>query len=110
MKIDVKPGVFLKVINDHFWAVCQVVFEEYQKQGVIPTLTAGADGTHMPGSYHYVGEAWDWRTWSLKDPNAVFFKIRDRLKFIDQAYDTVWEGDTAQPHIHTEYDLVKGGK
>jgi len=109
VRIDVKPGVFIKVINDHFIAVCQIVWEEYQKQGAIPTLTAGADGAHMAGSYHYVGEAWDWRTWNLKDAATIFSNIRNRLEFLDPAFDTVWEGEGAQPHIHTEYDLKKGG-
>ena len=109
MQIDVKPGVFLKVITDHFIAVCQIVWEEAQKQGAIPTLTAGADGAHMAGSYHYVGEAWDWRTWSMKDPAMFFTGIKNRLQFLDAAFDVVWEGSGDQPHIHVEFDLKKGG-
>ena len=109
MRIDVKPGVFIKAINDHFIAVCQIVWEEYQKQGAIPTLTSGAEGSHMVGSMHPLGEAWDWRIWTLADALSAFGNIRRRLEFLDPAFDTVWEEKAGVKWIHTEWDKKKGG-
>jgi len=110
MRIDVKPGVRLKEINDHFVTVCQVVYEVFQRDRVTPTLTSGSDGNHMVDSLHYVGEAWDWRIWGLYDAWLSASLIRSKLRVIDPCYDVVFGDETHMDNIHIEFDATKAVK
>jgi len=108
MRVDIKPGVRLKEINDHLVTVCRIVAEVEASYNVIPTITSGCDGAHMPGSYHFDGEAWDFRTRDLLDPWTVASMVRDRLKGISKAYDVVYGDKDHIDHIHIEWDKKKG--
>lgn len=109
MKIDVKPGARLKQVNDQFLTVAGVVFELWQEEGLIPCVTSGSDGSHLPESYHWQALAWDWRIWGLADAWKTAARLQVRLKAVDPAYDVVFGDANHKDHIHTEYDLKKGG-
>ena len=103
IKVNCKEGVWFKFITYEFLVAAQIVYGEYARQGITPTVTSACDGNHMEGSYHYKGLAWDFRIWGLYDPEAVCNVIKDKLSTIDYHYDVCWEQD----HIHIEFDENK---
>lgn len=110
MLINVKNGVFISVINDHFITVCGVVSMVFGDQGHIPWLTSAADGKHIEGSYHPVGLAWDFRTRGVSDAYTVADLIRKRLREVDSCYDVVYGDPQHRDHIHIEYDRRRAEK
>lgn len=105
MLIEVKKGVFIKEINDHFITVCGVVSKVYyDHENVVPTLTSAADGQHLDASYHYVGLAWDFRTHNLMRPELIAGIISDQLREVDPCYDVVYGDPHHIDHIHIEWD------
>lgn len=107
MLIRCKKGVFFKYINEHFFALAQIVYDEYQKEYVVPVVTSACDGRHMRTSFHYVGLGWDWRIWGLPNPGDVADRIRKRAREISPRYDIVFGDSNHLDHIHTEYDIRK---
>jgi len=67
---------------------------------VKPVVTSTTGDIHKPGSKHYTGEAIDFRTKDLHNPNKV---TNDLQKALGDDYDVINEGD----HIHAEYDPKK---
>lgn len=63
------------------------------------TLTSVSDGTHMKGSLHYAGRAFDFRTKNILDSQLpeVFAALREAL---GPEFDVVPERD----HCHVEWD------
>ena len=84
--------------------VCEV---EYKKYGQDYIITAGLDGEHMAGSYHYFGYALDSRvyTLSLEDQNKLAEEIRTQL---GAAYTVLLHPDH---HLHIQYNVqsIEGG-
>lgn len=73
--------------------------------GVRATVTSILDGTHMKGSKHYEGKAFDLRTWEDSSGNQMPPADKQSLaseiaKNLGRDWDVVVEGD----HIHIEYD------
>ena len=109
MLIRFKEGVYLKYIDEEFLGLSKIVFEEFQKDGTVPVVTSACDGSHMKGSLHFEGRGWDWRVWGLRDPGQTADRIRVRAQALSQKYDVIF-GDAAHlDHIHTEFDIKKGG-
>jgi len=104
MIIKCKSGVWFKFIDSRFLDLAKIVYEEYQKAYIIPTVTSAADGEHMSGSFHQEGLAWDWRIWSLKSPKETADRIREKARALDPRYDVVFGDMKHLDHIHTEYD------
>jgi hypothetical protein len=70
----------------------------WTKWGNTPVITAGADGKHMEGSYHYVHKAWDLRIWGLRDPNGMMKDLKAALEEDGNEWRVLNEKD----HIHVE--------
>lgn len=71
--------------------------EIYHNHGSTLTITSIFDGKHMNGSKHYVGQAFDCRTYDLteKQLQSIFADLKISLKPV---YDVLLEKD----HIHIE--------
>lgn len=73
------------------------VFEMY---GLQTWITSADDSKHMPGSFHYIGLALDFRSYYWLD-YIDQVELADKLAFIvGDDFDVVLEKD----HIHVEYD------
>lgn len=103
IKVNCKEGVWFKFISYEFLVAAQIVFQEYSKEEITPTVTSACDGKHMDGSYHYNGMAWDFRIWGLQYPQDTADRIKLALQDLDYRYDVIFELD----HIHIEYDINK---
>jgi len=82
--LDLKP-----VAQKGFGRVVALYFSHFGN--VI--VTSGKEGNHMPGSFHYIGLAWDQRKGSLKK--------NDLLAVLGEGWQVI-EYDT---HFHIEYDI-----
>lgn len=94
----IKPGVKLHPAT--VWAVAiPVIFEVFRGFEVTPVITSGIDGHHMPGSLHYVGQAFDFRTRHVPagDQAALVAHLKDAL---GEEFDVVLESS----HVHIEWD------
>jgi hypothetical protein len=109
MLIRFKEGTFLKFVDHSFLHLAKIFFEEFQKDDVVPVVTSACDGRHMAKSLHYEGLGWDWRIWGLKDPGATADRIRIRARELNPRYDIVFGDPAHLDHIHSEFDIKKGG-
>jgi len=73
----------------------------YAKYGDEFVITSGADGEHMEGSLHYVGQAFDLRSPAASTRNNISKEMADAL---GADYDVVPE----ETHIHIEYQPKDG--
>lgn len=96
--MKLKQGVKLKNVSPQ--TVFAIVVADQCFDGKL-VVTSVNDSQHMPGSKHFIGNAFDCRTTSAGiDQTAaklIADKIRDRL---GSEFDVVLEKD----HIHVEYD------
>lgn len=96
--VQVKPDVqllqtpFLEYVVPKF----KRVFEEVV--GHPPTITSGVEGEHIPGSFHYSGNALDWRTKDI--PHGKLPELLNKLTTSFPEMDVLYEADP--PHIHIE--------
>lgn len=104
MSIHLKPGV-----KFHVWAaptlhpiwgiVLPIIDRVFAESGHSPcTITSAFDGTHQPGSLHYVGRALDFRRWDIE--TSATLVCADLRKELGPDFDVVLESD----HIHVEFD------
>jgi len=107
MLIRFKEGTFLLFLDDRFFDLAKIFFEEFQKEDVIPVVTSACDGRHMIGSLHPEGLGWDWRIWGLKDPGATADRIRIRSRDLNPRYDIMFGDQAHLDHIHSEFDTRK---
>jgi hypothetical protein len=103
MIINVKQGVWLAQLNDHFLQFIEALHEVWTRWGDTPTITAGADGKHMEGSKHYKNDAWDVRVWGLHNPQKQADQLRERLKEIDAQWIVLYGDEDHLDHIHVGY-------
>jgi uncharacterized protein YcbK (DUF882 family) len=59
-------------------------------------ITSGTDGVHKVGSFHYTGEALDFRL----PPVPIHLFVAAMQQHLGRAYQVIVETD----HIHVEYD------
>lgn len=64
------------------------------------TITAGSDGKHMVGSFHYVGKAVDIRTFDFPSNTAVASFMDALRKELGNKWQVLLEAD----HVHVEQD------
>ena len=106
LKLRVKAGVTLDGLDTSilpgFLALCY--FLETIVGATEVTITSGLDGTHKPGSLHYVGQALDIRSKTYPKV-GVSQVIQEFKKTYDTEYDLIWE-NPGQPneHLHLEFD------
>ena len=97
-----KPGVSVAGAEPEIlygMIVVQEVFREHRCEMVVTSVT---DGTHSPGSLHYIGHAFDLRLYQIPQAklNAIIAQCRERLP---GSFDVVIESD----HIHIEHQPKK---
>src|SRR5258706_13354191 len=101
------PGVSLYALKPQALFALQVVEQEFSALPANPEtlVTSANDSTHMAGSYHYEGLAFDVRTHSLSaavDKHALRDRIAARLGF---EFDVILEdAGTPNEHLHGEWD------
>lgn len=81
MTLSIKTGVRLHGITPAMLVALQVIEGVYNEQGFDTVVTAGIDGKHTDGSFHYSGSAMDFRTNHVPvDKQPIILKaIQDRL-------------------------------
>jgi hypothetical protein len=90
-----KLGVDISRLSDPMRRVLNRIDEVCISSGGEAVVTSTYEGTHSPGSLHYVNRAIDLRL--MPNSALVCDKIR---KALGTAYDVVLEKD----HIHVEFD------
>ena len=86
-----KQGVIISlapIAQKGFGRVAKLYFDNNEDL----IVTSGREGTHMPGSFHFIDMAWDQRKGSLRKA--------DLLAVLGQGWQVI-EYDT---HYHCEYD------
>ena len=102
MNINFKEGVTpdkLKDITFRAIFACAKVFDSINQ---IPTITSTHEGKHLPNSYHYIGQAFDIRTFRLHTTAIprICERLTEELHKISTDFQVIQE-DT---HIHIEFD------
>ena len=90
-------------LNREINAAVKVAYFIWHRHGQELMVTSARDGSHMPGSKHYCGDAVDLRTsyFGNEQTLAVWRELSDAL---GKDYDVVLH----PTHIHVEWD-PKGG-
>ena len=98
-----KKGVTLNGVKPEIVHAMQVVKDVYAEQGKDLTVTSITESTHGVNSLHYVGYAFDCRTFNLPENlvEASVQKIKDAL---GDEFDVIHEID----HLHLEFQPKKG--
>lgn len=97
--IHVKPGVDFNGVSGYaLAAMCKAEYV-FGQLGLVFTVTSVLDGTHMEGSLHYRGRAFDCRLPPAGGPVTVSLVAKLRAA-LGSGYDVVLESN----HIHVEYD------
>lgn len=93
-----KPGVSIAGLRPELAIALHIAEAVYEDHGSELVITAGTDGTHSPGSLHYVGLAVDLRTTNVPSGrlDSIVNGLRDAL---GAEFDVVKESD----HIHLEF-------
>lgn len=99
---QVKRGVDLAGIGGKMWGALPLISGCFNEAGAPCIITSGRDGTHKPGSKHYVGDALDFRALHLQHSEArqiVHMRLKERL---GRDFDVLLHGSVL--HFHIEYD------
>lgn len=93
-----KPGTRIAGIQPELVLAAVVIDRLFHTNG-LPELviTSGVDGKHSKNSLHYVGRAWDIRSWYIDDKETFAQKLRESLT---EEFDVVVE----KTHVHVEFD------
>ena len=97
-----KPGVSVAGLQAEALFGLIVVEGVFREANIEMTVTSVTDGTHSPGSLHYIGHAFDLRLYQIPQAklNAIIAQCRERLP---GSFDVVIESD----HIHIEHQPKK---
>ena len=99
-----KPGVRLIGVRPEIVVALVAADGLWREVGIDGgvTITAGMDGTHKVGSFHYAGCAFDARTRGLTDAKTTVAELAARL---GPDYDVLLEGaGTDNEHCHVEWE------
>lgn len=82
-----------------------VVSNVFQDYGETLVITSICDGEHMPGSFHYVGRAFDFRSRSLVSSQQwnILRSIKEKLGRQIEVY--LENRDTSNEHFHLEVNV-----
>lgn len=102
--ISVKPGVNLNNLGREIVATFSSVAAAFSSVGATPVITSANDGTHMPGSQHYVNQAIDLRANNISSSsaNTIVNALRASL---GSSYFVQYESFPSNPtnnHIHIQ--------
>lgn len=77
-----------------------IVHTLFMEHGVDCVITEGTGGKHGEASLHYLGLAFDVRTWAFKGKKSMLNKVVKELKTrLGDQYDVVLH----KTHLHIEY-------
>jgi hypothetical protein len=100
--MQIKKGASLAGLSPKMLVVLKHADIIWNAHGHELVVTAGTDGLHGPGSYHYAGLALDLRTSYFTNDEAQ--QVHAQLtKALSKYYDIILHST----HIHVEYDLIK---
>lgn len=106
MSLFFKPGVVIRLLSQPILLALIVADEVYDDYGYHCVITSMCDGTHRPGSLHYIGHAVDLRTRHIDGveiKRQIAARIRERLMPLHD-FDVLLEDEQgANEHIHLEY-------
>lgn len=110
--VNIKRGVSLNGVQPEIVMAVLVVKGVYERFGYKHTVTSITDGKHSPGSLHYVGLAFDNRTWADdKGTQLTDGAKNDLVAAIQYELGPEWDVVPEPTHIHVELDLKgKGDK
>lgn len=98
--MKIKPGVRVFGLRPEMVLALTICESIYRKYGVEVVITAGIEGKHKRGSFHYAGDAADIRIKNLP-PEVSTVHVRDEIAdALGTDFDVVLESD----HIHIEFD------
>lgn len=98
VKLEVKPKVSLKGLNQKMHPTLNKAGKIWQKYGKTLVVTSTVEGRHCKGSKHYSGLALDLRTKYFK--KKIQAQVSDELSdSLGQDFQVLLEKD----HIHVEY-------
>lgn len=103
-----KSGVSVQGLQAEILLAILIVNEVCKTHGVEPTITSISDGAHSKNSYHYQGDAVDFRTKDI--PSAIIPIILDQIRLrLTSEYDVLHESvNTPNQHLHIEYNRRRG--
>jgi hypothetical protein len=97
----IKNGVEVTItFSNHIRAamhICDEVSKKLTEKGIV--VTSVLDGKHKDGSKHYIGEAFDIRSF-IYSKEQIELLTTEFKKELGKDYDVVYEID----HFHIEYD------
>jgi len=103
--LSIKKGVKLHSLSPQMAIATMIINQTCNDHALDCVITSGSDGKHMAHSYHYTGNALDFRhtypgAKSPVDSTDIRIAITEKL---GENFDVVVE----QSHIHVEYDPHK---
>jgi len=113
-QLFLKDGIQLNGTTLEMLSAMPIIVNVYRAFDSDATITSGLDGKHSSNSYHYDGDAQDYRVWDVMDTvEKVATEIRNELcRYLDYGgcFDVVVEyrndeeGNRIPSHIHVEFD------
>jgi hypothetical protein len=104
--LRVKNGVDLSMILPEMWDAAWTAEAVYACHGYDCIITSGREGRHMPGSFHPLGEALDFRRFHVPEHEMAEIFGTIKLVLTRRGFDVVLEAG----HLHVERDTKKLGK
>lgn len=115
--LKIKAGVRVEGLSREAWYAAGVMASLFSEMaGADAVMTAGTEGTHMPSSAHYRGDATDWRVRHVGSETAKSIFESAIAQLNPLGYDVLAEGVAGGPltpfakgaHLHIEFDPKKG--
>ena len=106
--IAIKPGVELAGLTPQAVLAMITAASLCAKYGYNFTLTSVREGTHSPGSLHYVGRAFDFRTKHIRGGHRDTI-VTELQTALGREFDVVYEpGEAEHCHVEWDPDYLKG--
>lgn len=104
MGLVFKPGVDFSGLSQEIVEAVWQASTHFAAMNLDMIVTSGRDGKHKPTSYHYSGDAVDFR--SKHVPRSKVVHLRDAIaKHVGPRYDVLLENlGGEQEHYHMEYN------
>jgi hypothetical protein len=99
-----KDGVSVRGLQAEILLAILIVNEVCKSHGIEPTITSITDGKHSDTSYHYQGDAVDFRTKDILPAIIPILIDQIRLRLTPE-YDVLHESEgTPNQHLHIEFN------